>query len=124
VDPRRATDQAREVAISFERGTPVAVDGKPLAPAALLTELNKIAASTGWPRGCCGRPFRRDEEPRRVRDPGRTLLYKAHRGVASLTMDREAMRLRDTLAVEYATLCTVASGFRPSARPCRSWSTT
>jgi len=33
VDPRRAPDQPREVAISFERGTPVAVDGKPLSPA-------------------------------------------------------------------------------------------
>ena len=34
--------------------------------------------------------------------PGGTLLHQAHRGVASLTMDREAMRLRDSVAVEYA----------------------
>jgi len=56
--------------------------------------------------------------------PGGTLLYKAHRGVASLTMDREAMRLRDTLAVEYATLAYRGFWFSPGARPCRSWSTT
>jgi len=45
--------------------------------------------------------------------PGGTLLYKAHRGVASLTMDREAMRLRDTLAVEYATLVYRGFWFSP-----------
>src|SRR4051812_7757823 len=46
-DPRRAPDEAREVAISFEKGTPVAVDGKPLGPAALLSELNTIAGAHG-----------------------------------------------------------------------------
>ena len=43
VDPRKAPDQPREVSVSFEKGTPVAVDSKPLGPAALLTELNAIA---------------------------------------------------------------------------------
>ncbi len=47
VDPRRAPDEPREVAIGFEKGTPVAVDGKPLGPAALLAELNTIAGAHG-----------------------------------------------------------------------------
>jgi argininosuccinate synthase len=45
--------------------------------------------------------------------PGGTLLHKAHRAVASLTMDREAMRLRDTMAVEYATLAYRGFWFSP-----------
>src|SRR5262249_37711691 len=45
--------------------------------------------------------------------PGGTLLHKAHRAVASLTMDREAMRLRDGLAVEYATLVYRGFWFSP-----------
>ena len=45
--------------------------------------------------------------------PGGTLLHQAHRGVASLTMDREAMRLRDSVAVEYATLVYRGFWFSP-----------
>jgi argininosuccinate synthase len=45
--------------------------------------------------------------------PGGTLLHKAHRAVASLTMDREAMRLRDSLSVEYATLVYRGFWFSP-----------
>jgi argininosuccinate synthase len=114
VDPRRAPDQAREVAISFERGTPVAVDGKPLSPAALLAELNKIAGEHGVGRADVVEDRFVGMKSRGVYEtPGGTLLYKAHRGVASLTMDREAMRLRDTLAVEYATLVYRGFWFSP-----------
>ena len=45
--------------------------------------------------------------------PGGTLLHKAHRAVASLTMDREAMRLRDSLSTEYATLAYRGFWFSP-----------
>jgi len=114
VDPRRAPDQPREVAISFERGTPVAVDGKPLSPAALLTELNRIAGEHGVGRADVVEDRFVGMKSRGVYEtPGGTLLYKAHRGVASLTMDREAMRLRDTLAVEYATLVYRGFWFSP-----------
>jgi argininosuccinate synthase len=114
VDPRRAPDRAREVAISFERGTPVAVDGKTLSPAALLAELNKIAGEHGVGRADVVEDRFVGMKSRGVYEtPGGTLLYKAHRGVASLTMDREAMRLRDTLAVEYATLVYRGFWFSP-----------
>ena len=104
-DPRRAPDEAREVAISFEKGTPVAVDGKPLGPAALLAELNTIAGAHGVGRADVVEDRFVGMKSRGVYEtPGGTLLHQAHRGVASLTMDREAMRLRDSVAVEYATL--------------------
>ena len=45
--------------------------------------------------------------------PGGTLLHKAHRAVASLTMDREAMRLRDSLSTEFATLAYRGFWFSP-----------
>src|SRR5262245_50818336 len=47
VDPRKAPADPRDVAIGFEKGTPVAVDGKPLGPAALLGEMNNISAEHG-----------------------------------------------------------------------------
>jgi argininosuccinate synthase len=113
-DPRRAPDQPREVAISFEKGTPVAVDGKTLSAAALVTELNAIAGEHGVGRADVVEDRFVGMKSRGVYEtPGGTLLHRAHRAVASLTMDREAMRLRDSLSVEYATLVYRGFWFSP-----------
>jgi argininosuccinate synthase len=114
VDPRRAPDQPREVAIAFEKGTPISVDGKALGPAALLAELNGIAGEHGVGRADVVEDRFVGMKSRGVYEtPGGTLLLKAHRGVASLTMDREAMRLRDSLSVEYAALVYRGFWFSP-----------
>ena len=114
VDPRRAPDDPREVSISFEKGTPVAVDGKPLGPAALLSELNTLAGAHGVGRADVVEDRFVGMKSRGVYEtPGGTLLHLAHRGVASLTMDREAMRVRDSVAVEYATLIYRGFWFSP-----------
>jgi argininosuccinate synthase len=113
-DPRKAPDQPRDVAIGFEKGVPVSVDGKTLGPAALLAELNTIAGEHGVGRADVVEDRFVGMKSRGVYEtPGGTLLHKAHRAVASLTMDREAMRLRDTLAVEYATLAYRGFWFSP-----------
>jgi len=113
-DPRRAPDEPREVSIGFEKGTPVAVDGKTLGPAALLAELNTIAGAHGVGRADVVEDRFVGMKSRGVYEtPGGTLLHQAHRGVASLTMDREAMRLRDGVAVEYATLVYRGFWFSP-----------
>ena len=113
-DPRRAPETPREVSIGFEEGTPVAVDGAALGPAALLTELNTLAGEHGVGRADVVEDRFVGMKSRGVYEtPGGTLLHKAHRAVASLTMDREAMRLRDTLSVEYATLAYRGFWFSP-----------
>jgi argininosuccinate synthase len=113
-DPRKAPAEPRDVSITFEKGTPVAVDGKPLGPAALLTELNAIAGEHGVGRADVVEDRFVGMKSRGVYEtPGGTLLHKAHRGVASLTMDRECMRLRDSLAVEYSTLVYRGFWFSP-----------
>ncbi len=113
-DPRQAPNDPRDVTIGFERGTPVAVDGKPLGPVALLTELNTLAGEHGVGRADVVEDRFVGMKSRGVYEtPGGTLLHLAHRAVASLTMDREAMRLRDTLAVEYATLVYRGFWFSP-----------
>ena len=113
-DPRRAPDEPREVSIGFEKGSPVAVDGKTLGPAALLAGLNTIAGAHGVGRADVVEDRFVGMKSRGVYEtPGGTLLHQAHRGVASLTMDREAMRLRDGVAVEYATLVYRGFWFSP-----------
>ncbi|HEY5088782.1 MAG TPA: argininosuccinate synthase, partial [Polyangia bacterium] len=90
------------------------VDGAALGPAALLTELNTLAGEHGVGRADVVEDRFVGMKSRGVYEtPGGTLLHKAHRAVASLTMDREAMRLRDTLSVEYATLAYRGFWFSP-----------
>lgn len=114
VDPRRAPDQPLDVEIGFERGSPVSVNGKALGPAALLTELNKLAGAHGVGRADVVEDRFVGMKSRGVYEtPGGTLLHKAHRAVASLTMDREAMAMRDKLAVDYAALIYRGFWFSP-----------
>jgi argininosuccinate synthase len=113
-DPTKAPDKPREVAIGFEQGVPVSVDGRTLGPAALLSELNTIAGEHGVGRADVVEDRFVGMKSRGVYEtPGGTLLHKAHRAVASLTMDREAMRLRDSLSTEYAGLVYRGFWFSP-----------
>ncbi|HET6279891.1 MAG TPA: argininosuccinate synthase [Polyangia bacterium] len=113
-DPTKAPDTARDVAIGFEKGVPVSVDGRALGPAALLSELNTVAGEHGVGRADVVEDRFVGMKSRGVYEtPGGTLLHKAHRAVASLTMDREAMRLRDSLSTEYATLVYRGFWFSP-----------
>ena len=114
VDPRKAPNQPRDVEIRFEKGSPVGVDGQILGPSALLGELNKIAGEHGVGRADVVEDRFVGMKSRGVYEtPGGTLLHKAHRAVASLTMDREAMRLRDSLSTEYAALIYRGFWFSP-----------
>jgi argininosuccinate synthase len=114
VDPSKAPNQSRDVEIRFEKGNPVAVDGQVMGPASLLGELNKIAGEHGVGRADVVEDRFVGMKSRGVYEtPGGTLLHKAHRAVASLTMDREAMRLRDSLSTEYAALIYRGFWFSP-----------
>ncbi len=109
-DPKDAPDEPRYVEIEFEQGNPVAVDGERLGPVELLTKLNAIAGENAVGRVDIVENRFVGMKSRGVYEtPGGTLLHKAHRAVESLTLDREAMRLRDDLIPRYATL--VYNGF-------------
>ncbi len=108
--PEEAPDRATYVTIAFERGVPVAVDGDALGPAALLARLNKIAGDNGVGRVDMVEDRFVGMKCRGVYEtPGGTLLHAAHRALESITMDREAMILRDGLIPKYAQL--VYNGF-------------
>jgi len=103
--PEQAPDAPRYVEIAFEGGTPVAVDGQKLGPAALLGRLNDIAGEHGVGRVDIVEDRFVGMKSRGVYEtPGGTVLHKAHRAIESITMDREVMRIRDSLVPEYATL--------------------
>jgi len=109
-DPRRAPDDPRYVEIDFERGVPMAIDGEKLGPAALLTKANQIAGDSGVGRVDLVEDRYVGMKARGVYEtPGGTILHRAHRAVETVTLDREVMRLRDSLVPQYAAM--IYNGF-------------
>jgi argininosuccinate synthase len=110
VAPEQAPDAPEYVEIEFERGDPVAVDGKRLSPAALLTKLNALGGRHGIGRVDLVENRFVGMKSRGVYEtPGGTILHAAHRGIESLTIDRGAAHLKDELMPRYAEL--VYNGF-------------
>jgi argininosuccinate synthase len=102
-DPENAPDKADYVTIDFERGDPVAVDGKKLTPAALLTALNALGRKHGIGRlDLVENRFVGMKSRGMYETPGGTILLAAHRGIESITLDRGAAHLKDELMPKYA----------------------
>lgn len=105
VSPEKAPSKPREVEIEYDRGNPVAVDGKRMSPATLLGHLNRLGGAHGVGRVDLVENRYVGMKSRGVYEtPGGTILHVAHRGLESLTMDREVLHLRDSLIPRYAEL--------------------
>ena len=110
VDPALAPDTPTYVEIDFERGDPVAVDGTPLSPAALLETLNELGGANGIGRlDLVENRFVGMKNRGVYETPGGTVLLAAHRAMESITLDRNAGHLKDSLMPRYAEL--IYNGF-------------
>jgi argininosuccinate synthase len=108
--PEEAPDAPAELIVSFEQGTPVALDGERLRPAALLRRLNQVAGAHGVGRvDMVENRFVGIKSRGVYETPGGTVLHAAHRAVESITLDREVMHERDRLAPRFAEL--IYNGF-------------
>lgn len=114
VSPEAAPDEPVYVEIRFEKGMPVAVDGKEFSPASLLSGLNDLAGRNGVGRVDMVENRFVGMKSRGVYEtPGGTVLHAAHRALESITMDREVMRLRDSLAAKISELIYYGFWFSP-----------
>jgi argininosuccinate synthase len=110
IDPEKAPDVPTYVTIDFERGDPVAVNGTRLSPATLLAELNDLGRKNGVGRlDLVENRFVGMKSRGMYETPGGTILYYAHRGVESITLDRGAAHLKDELMPKYAEM--IYNGF-------------
>lgn len=101
--PEAARAEAEYIEIGFERGAPVSVNGKPQSPVALLETLNEMGGAHGLGRVDLVENRFVGMKSRGVYEtPGVTILQAAHRALESITLDREVMRLRDSLNVKFA----------------------
>ncbi len=114
VSPEKAPDAPEYVELEYRRGDIVAVNGKPMSAAEVLTELNRLGGSHGIgrldlvenryvgmkSRGC-------------YETPGGTIMLRAHRAMESITLDREVLALKDDLMPRYARLIYNGYWFSP-----------
>ncbi|MBN8919639.1 MAG: argininosuccinate synthase, partial [Rhizobiales bacterium] len=110
ISPEEAPDLPTVITIDFERGDAVAIDGKPLSPAAVLTRLNELGRANGIGRlDLVENRFVGMKSRGMYETPGGTILIAAHRGIESITLDRGAAHLKDELMPRYAEL--IYNGF-------------
>ena len=114
VSPEEAPDKAQYLELEYEKGDIVAIDGEKLKPYEVMIKLNDIGGKHGIgrldivenryvgmkSRGC-------------YETPAGTIMLKAHRGIESLTLDREAAHLKDELMPRYAKIIYNGYWFSP-----------
>jgi argininosuccinate synthase len=112
--PEAAPDVPIYVEVDFERGNPVAVDGDRLGPVALLERVNRLGGEHGIGRVDLVENRYVGMKSRGVYEtPGGTILHAAHRALESITLDREALHLRDSLVPRYAEMIYYGFWFAP-----------
>ncbi|MBJ7379308.1 MAG: argininosuccinate synthase [Polynucleobacter sp.] len=105
VSPEKAPDQAEIIEVEFKSGDPIAVNGKTMRPHELLAELNRLGGKHGIGRlDLVENRFVGMKSRGCYETPGGAILLKAHRGIESITLDREVAHLKDDLMPRYASL--------------------
>ena len=105
VSPEKAPDKPCYVTISFEKGVPVALNGKKLKGTDMITELNKLGGANGIgiidivENRLVGMKCRGVYET-----PGGTILYKAHQVLETLCLDKDTMHYKELVASKFAEL--------------------
>ena len=114
VAPEQAPDEAQYVTVHFERGMPVALDGQVLGPVQLLEKLNEVGGAHGVGRDDMVENRLVGMKSRGVYEtPGGTILYTAHQGLESITLDRETLHYKLVVAQRIAELVYNGQWFTP-----------
>ena len=114
VSPEKAPDQPTYLTLSFEKGTPVALNGEKLGSVELMARLNKIGGENGVgiidivENRLVGMKSRGVYET-----PGGTILYRAHELLEMLCLDKDTQHYKQQLAMRFAELVYDGQWFTP-----------
>ena len=105
VPPEKAPDEAKYITISFEKGEPVAIDGKKMAPRPLVEKLNEIGGAYGIGIADIVEDRLVGMKSRGVYEtPGGTILYYALRELEYLCLDRDTQSFKRQAAIKFSAL--------------------
>ena len=103
--PENAKDEAEYVTIDFEKGNPVAVNGKKMGAVELLTALNDIGARNGVGIvDICENRLVGMKSRGVYENPGGAILYYAHRELEYLCLDRATFHYKEGVAIRFGEL--------------------
>lgn len=113
-DPEKAPDVPTEIEVEFEKGLPVAIDGKKMSYLDIIAKMNEIAGANGFGRidmienRMIGVKSRECYEA-----PGALALIVAHRGLEDMCLEREVLRYKLHLEHDWATMVYNGQWFSP-----------
>ena len=114
VTPEKAPDKPTYITLSFEKGVPVALDGKKMKASALIAELNKLGGANGIGIADIVENRLVGMKSRGVYEtPGGTILYFAHEVLESLCLDKETAHFKQHVALKFADLVYNGQWFTP-----------
>ena len=114
VPPEKAPDTPTYVTIGFEKGVPVSLDGKKYAPVALVEQLNEIGGKYGVGIADIVEDRLVGMKSRGVYEtPGGTILYRAHKVLETITLDRDTSHYKELIASRFAELVYFGQWYTP-----------
>jgi len=114
VMPEDAPDTPAYIEMEFEKGIPVALNGKKIGPIELMDQLNTIGGANGIgivdlvENRVVGMKSRGVYET-----PGGTILYYAHRELEYLCLDRQTTEHKEMVGIKFADLVYSGQWFTP-----------
>lgn len=114
VSPMKAPDKATYVTLDFEKGVPVALDGKKMSAKDIILALNKVGGENGIglldivENRLVGIKCRGVYET-----PGGAILYFAHQYLETLCLDKYTAHKKQELAITFAELVYNGQWFTP-----------
>ena len=105
VSPIQAPDEPTYVTLDFEKGVPVALDGKSMSAKDIILKLNDIGGKNGIglvdlvENRLVGMKSRGVYET-----PGGTILYRAHQVLETITLDKDTAHYKQQVAIKFADL--------------------
>ena len=114
ISPFQAPEQPTVVTLDFEKGWPVALDGKKMKASQIIAELNKVGGANGIGLLDIVENRMTGMKDRGVYEtPGGTILYRAHEVLEQITLDKDTAHAKRKLAVDFADLIYNGKWFTP-----------
>jgi len=114
IKPENAPSKAKYVTVEFNKGIPVAVDGKKYASVQLIEKLNKLGGKHGIGRVDMIEDRLVGIKSREIYEaPASEILYAGHTALEELVLDRETRRHKSGVAQRYSELVYNGLWFTP-----------
>jgi len=110
----KAPSKAEYVEVRFDRGNPVAVNGRKIPPEKLIAALNEIGGRHAVGQTVLVENRLVGMKSRGVYEtPGGTILYEAHKALEQLCLERDLYHYKQQVAIRYAELVYYGQWFHP-----------